>query len=264
MLNYKNMGKQVLIHINIYKRIALASALVTSMLLAQYGVARAAGAASLSFSPASTEASAGNNLALRVHLNTGGEAVNVVQANISYPLSLFDPTKSHVSCVSPFSTAAQQIVNASQDGSKGLIKLACAVAIGGNVGATPFTGEADIATISLHVKGDAPSIHDSSMLKFLTGNNGGTSTGSSGVARASDSSNILGNTLAANVTIDSANQTYSKADLNNDKEINVEDLSIVISNYGFPASRASNPKADINGDHKVDLVDFSILLSNQQ
>jgi hypothetical protein len=135
--------------------------------------------------------------------------------------------------------------------------------VSSGVGAPPFTGDSDVATISLRVKDDAPSVHDSGMLKFLTGISSTRANSYSGVARASDSSNILGNTSTANISIEPKNHTYSNADINNDKEINAVDLSIVISNFGLASSKASNPKADINGNHSVDIVDFSILLSNQ-
>ena len=44
------------------------------------------------------------------------------------------------------------------------------------------------------------------------------------------------------------------SDLNSDGDINLADLSILLSNWGIP----ENPQADINKDSKVDIADFSI------
>jgi hypothetical protein len=46
-------------------------------------------------------------------------------------------------------------------------------------------------------------------------------------------------------------------DLNNDNTVNIQDLSILLSNYG-----TTNATADINGDGTVNILDMSILLSN--
>src|SRR5579884_3506584 len=46
-------------------------------------------------------------------------------------------------------------------------------------------------------------------------------------------------------------------DLNGDNVVNVNDLSIILSDYG-----TTNSAADINGDGTVDVLDMSILLSH--
>jgi hypothetical protein len=46
-------------------------------------------------------------------------------------------------------------------------------------------------------------------------------------------------------------------DLNNDNTVNIQDLSILLSDYG-----TSNTAADINGDGTVDILDMSLLLSH--
>lgn len=46
-------------------------------------------------------------------------------------------------------------------------------------------------------------------------------------------------------------------DLNNDNAVNIQDLSILLSNYG-----TTNAAADINGDGIVSILDLSVLLSN--
>jgi hypothetical protein len=67
--------------------------------------------ASLNFSPSQNEARAGKVLNIKVTLNTGGQAVNAVQADISYPLSIFDPNKSKVNCIEAFPTRATDSKN---------------------------------------------------------------------------------------------------------------------------------------------------------
>jgi len=51
--------------------------------------------------------------------------------------------------------------------------------------------------------------------------------------------------------------TAKTGDLNNDGQVNVLDLSILLSNYG-----SSNQAADINKDGTVNILDLSILLTN--
>jgi hypothetical protein len=226
-------------------------------------VANAAGAASLSLSPANINVGADKNAIVKVHLSTGNEAINVVQADVSYPLSIFDPSKSKVTCGTSFPTVAQSIVNAKLDNSTGLVKVACGVAAT-NGSAPPFNGEADVATIVLHVRSFAPSIHNAKMLQIVTDSDLSDGVNNySGVARAADSSNILGAAGAADVTITSKNNTYSISDINNDKEVNAQDISLFITNFGLKDSKVTNPKADLNHDHVVDIVDLSIMLSNQ-
>jgi|GEM_PF-5116305 len=240
----------------------LLGCLLGCLIFSQVGMASATGPASLSFAPATASVDAEKNLVIKVHLNSGGQAVNVVQADISYPLNIFDPAKSKAVCSNPFPTAAEQTVkNTINDNGtqKGLIKLACAVAVGDKTGAPPFIGDADIATMTLYVKQDALPTHDAEMLKFVTDSKNTYSA----VARASDSSNILGSTQPADVTINSKVQAYESGDINNDKVVDAKDLSIVVSNFGLPAAKASNAKADLNGDRIINAIDFSILLSKQ-
>jgi hypothetical protein len=258
------MKKQKINPLNFLTYIFLCVLVISSVMSVRTATVQAAEAASLSFSPHDSQIDAGKTLSVKVHLDTGGEAVNVIQADITYPLNIFDPAKSNVKCQKPFPTAAQQVVN-STIGSKGLIKAACAVAVNSTATTTPFKGEADVALINLKVRSSAPSLHDANMLAYVMNTNvgGGTSV-YSGVARASDSANILGNVQNAEISIKSKNNNYSAHDVNNDMEVNMEDLSLIVSNFGIPLSRAPNLKADVNGDHKIDIFDLSILLSSQQ
>lgn len=228
--------------------------------------ASAAGSASLSISPSKAEVWSGSDLIIKVHLNTGGEAVNAVQADISYPLDLFDPTKSSVKCNGSFPTEAQRVVNSSiniNGTKKGLVKAACGVAVTNNKVSPSFIGEADIVILKLHARSSAPSLQDPKMLEVVVDNNLEDGHNDySAVARASDSSNILGNAGSADITVNSRNNKYSALDLNKDKAINVQDLSILINNFGLSGSKINPSKADINNDHVVNAIDLSFILSS--
>jgi hypothetical protein len=226
-------------------------------------LASATGGAFLSLSPSVAEVTAGKDLTVAVHLNTGGENVNAVQADISYPLEFIDPAQSKAQCIKAFPTQAQSILNATFDNQgyrAGLIKIACAVAADNDSGAVPFKGEVDVATIKLHIRSNAPYIHNAKMLNFIVDQNKGNY---SAVARAEDSSNILSNTSSADVTITSTNKRFSRLDINNDTSIDTQDLSILINSFNLKASELKNPKVDINKDKIVNCIDLSILLSNQ-
>jgi hypothetical protein len=224
--------------------------------------AMAAESAQLSFSPGQAEVRAGKDLNIKVHINTGDQAVNVVQADVSYPLSLFDPAKSKVYCSKTFPTSAQHVVNGTinvNGSSKGLIKIACAVPVNGGTAVLPFSGEADIATISLRARPNAPSVHDNKMLEFVVDQDLSDGHNNySAVARASDSKNILGSTSAANIILNSQSNTYRKIDVNQDTRIDKNDIAKLITDFGKKGS-----SADINNDRIVNCTDLSILLSSQ-
>jgi hypothetical protein len=224
--------------------------------------AKAESLTTLSFTPSKNVVKANKDLKLAVHLNTGGQTVNAVQADVSYPLNLFDPAKSKVHCSKAFPTQAENKVNGTINiggSSKGLIKVACAVPVNGGAAVVPFAGETDIATITLHARSAAPSVHDYKMLEFVIDKDISDGRNNySAVARASDSTNILGNVGTADITVTSQNNSYSKLDINKDTTIDSKDLSTLISNFG-----KNNSSADINDDHLVDCTDLSILLSSQ-
>jgi len=54
--------------------------------------------------------------------------------------------------------------------------------------------------------------------------------------------------------------SYAVGDINRDGKVDLNDLSILIANWGIP----KNPNADLNGDGIVDTKDLSILLSKLQ
>jgi hypothetical protein len=227
--------------------------------------ANAAGPASLSLSPNNSGAKAGSDLIIKVHLNTGGQSVNAVQADITYPLSIFYPSKSSAKCANQFSTKAQNAVNGTINvgGTKmGLAKIACAVTLNGNE-AAPFSGESDIAVLKLHVRATSPPIHSDKMLSILVDNDLSDGHNNySQVARASDSANVLGSVSPAAVTISTGSKSFKGFDVNNDNVLDSGDINILVNRYGKSPSNQAYAKADINGDHKINAIDLSILLSN--
>jgi hypothetical protein len=56
--------------------------------------------------------------------------------------------------------------------------------------------------------------------------------------------------------------TPKTGDLNADSQVNIFDLSILLSNYGKTKAQASNPACDLNNDSTINIFDLSILLSN--
>jgi len=235
------------------KYILLNAAIFAVILTASQLLVSASGMASLTFSPGTLEAAPGKDLVIKVHLNTGGEAVNALQADIAYPLALFDPAKSKAICGKTFPTVAQQKVNAEiqTDGSnKGMILLACGVEVNGDTPTKPFKGEADVATLILRVRESVPTIRDSKMLSYVIDDDLSDGRNNySSVARASDSSNVLALAGSADVTLGEGR--------NND----ILDLSILLSNYGRTANNWTDSKADLNNDGVINLIDLSILLS---
>jgi endoglucanase len=53
-----------------------------------------------------------------------------------------------------------------------------------------------------------------------------------------------------------------RADINADNKVDIQDLSLLLTNFNKTTAESSTPKADINGDGKVTITDLSILLTN--
>jgi hypothetical protein len=53
-----------------------------------------------------------------------------------------------------------------------------------------------------------------------------------------------------------------KGDINGDGTVSINDMSILLSNYGKTTSSSTNSNADINADGIINVLDMSILLSN--
>jgi hypothetical protein len=51
------------------------------------------------------------------------------------------------------------------------------------------------------------------------------------------------------------------ADINCDGLVNIQDVTVVLSNFGKPASQATDPRADSSGNGSVDIPDLTVVLS---
>ena len=228
---------------------------------------QAAQAASLSLSPNVASVRADEDLIIKVHINTAGEAVNVVQADVSYPTNLFDPAKSKVSCSSSFPLQAESTVNSSikTDGiKKRLIKAACGISVSSSTAIVPFSGETDVATIVLHARPNIPSLRGPQMLQIVVDKDLTDGRNDySAIARASDSANILATVTSADITVNSKHNSFSQVDLNNDKMVDMNDISMLVKSFGQKNKGTNLNKADLNSNHVIDIEDLSILLSNQ-
>jgi hypothetical protein len=198
------------------------------------GKAQAA-SSSLSLSSASQTVTQGQNLVIVIKVDTGGDPVNVVQANLSYSTALFDTVT--ISNSSSFGIVAENVA------SGGTIRIARGTF-------TPVTGIADVATITLHTAASG-----SAALNFMPG---------SLVVRSTDNLNILSTNPGATYTINGSSTTPpppppspKQGDLNNDNNVDIYDLSILLSHYGLTSSTG-----DVNSDGTVNIFDLSILLSN--
>lgn len=191
---------------------------------------------SLSLSSAAQTITQGQNLVVTIKVNTGGDPVNVVQANLTYPTAIFDTAT--ISNSTSFSIVAENTA------SGGTIKI-------GRGTFTPVTGTADVATITLHASGSG-----TAALNFAPG---------SLVVRSTDNVNTLATSSGGTYTVSSSSSspppapppTTQPADLNKDGVVNIFDLSILLSGYG-----SNSTTGDLNSDGTVNVFDLSILLSS--
>jgi parallel beta-helix repeat protein len=51
------------------------------------------------------------------------------------------------------------------------------------------------------------------------------------------------------------------ADINCDGSVNIQDVTVVLSNFGKPVAQASDPRADTSGNGTVDIPDMTVVLS---
>lgn len=132
-----------------------------------------AGSAALYLSPGSARMSQGHTIWLAIHVNSGGDAINGVQANLSYNPAAFDFVAISTSS-SAFSIGAQA------SGGGGSIQIA-------RGSLSDLTGDNIVASVGLRAKLDA----GSSEVDFA---------GGSQVVRSSDNAGILGGTAPATLS----------------------------------------------------------------
>lgn len=156
-------------------------------------------ASSLSLSPASGNFAAGSTMKVNVYLNTGGENINAVQANVSYPTD-------KLQFLSVSTGGSALTIFAEKYATGGVVRLA---------GGTPspgFTGNkliasisfkvlADTGTAALSFTGESAALRDSDNNNTLSGKSTGTYT--LGKASAVPTQGASGNVSSGSKTVDS-------------------------------------------------------------
>jgi hypothetical protein len=158
-------------HFQFASAVAVALAVVV---LGYYAIGSfAAGAASLYLNPASGTYTTGQVVSVQIMVNTGGQPVNAVQADFTYPAS-----KLQFSSID--GTGSVMSIDASSTGGNGSVSIAR-----GNTSA--YTGTGLLATVRFTAlaSGSAP-------LTF---------SASSAVVRSTDNTNVLGTMTGANYTL---------------------------------------------------------------
>jgi hypothetical protein len=145
--------------------------------LGYYVATSLAASASMYLTPASGTYAAGSTLTVTVRINTGGDNVNAVQADLTYPTS-------KLTFQSVDATASAFDISAPTSGGNGAVSIAR-----GKIG--NVTGDAEVAKVKFTVLNSAGSA-------AITVNS------SSVVARSSDSTNILVNRTGGTYTIPAA------------------------------------------------------------
>jgi hypothetical protein len=192
--------------------------------------------ASLSLSPASQTVNASDTVTIIIKVDTGGDPVNAVQANLTYPTAIFDS-------VAITSTPSFDVIAENTAGS-GTIKVARGAT-------TPVNGVVDVATLTLHAVGSG-----TQAINFA---------GGSMIVRSTDNVNILATTAGGSYTVTApapptpppSSTCSKKGDYNCDGRVNALDLGTVLANYGSVTSIG-----DINKDGKVNALDLGLILAN--
>jgi hypothetical protein len=151
--------------------IVLTGLLTIASVFTYANLVKAAGA-TLYLSPASGSVQAGSNISVGVRVNTGGETVNAVQANLSYPTDKFDFVSTTLSSDFQF--------NVENVGGSGSIRI-------GSGSLSGVTGDKLVGTVTFTAKGSG-----AGAVNFASG---------SAVTRSSDSTDILSGTTGGTYTV---------------------------------------------------------------
>jgi hypothetical protein len=156
-------------------QIATAAAVALAVTVLGYMVAGsfAAGPASLYLSPASGTYTTGQAVNVQIMVNTGGQSVNAIQADFTYPA-----TKLQFQSID--GTGSVMGIDASSTGGNGSVSIAR-----GNT--SPYTGTGLVATVHFTA--------------LAAGSAALTFSNSSAVVRSTDNTNILGTATGANYTL---------------------------------------------------------------
>lgn len=202
----------------------------------------------LSLSPSSSTITSGQDFSVQVRVNTNGQTINGVDAELSYPVNLIE-------VLSINDTNSNFEIKAEKTASNGVITLA----YGTN---TPKSGNLLVATINMRARGSGVANINFSSSSVVTSD---VSNGDVLNSRTNGSYTIVAPTNTPTLT-----PTPTKAptptptvapqrrgDMNLDGKVDVQDLSYLLSKW-----RTSDSTADINKDGRVNISDLSILLSN--
>ncbi len=215
------------------KKKLLVNILITTTLLTSFlgfVASPVQAAANFYLSPVSLTVNQNTNFSVEVLVNTGGDSVNAVQANLSY-----DAAKLEFVNISTTNSAFE--IEAENTGGAGTISL-------GRGTLTAKSGDLLIATITF---------------KALLGSGSATLSFSSGTEalRVSDNAVLTGTSAGGNYSFTTPPTQTKLGDLNDDGLVNIRDLSILLSRWRLSGVN----RADLNGDLEVNIRDLSILLS---
>ena len=200
----------------------------------------------LSLSPVSSNVTAGANFSVQVRVNTNGQTVNGVDAQLSYPtnrlevLSIDDNN-------SNFEHPAESTA------SNGTISLAYATS-------TPKTGNLLVATINFRALSAGTANVNFSANSEVISNISNSNVLNS---RTNGTYTIVAPTpIPTNTPVPTSTPTPTPVpqligDMNNDGKVDIQDLSYLLSRW-----RTNDSRADLNRDGTVNIRDVSILLSN--
>lgn len=196
----------------------------------------AARAATLSFSPSSGSYSQGSTLKVNVYANTGGDSINAVQANFTYPSNTLQFTS--------ISTGGSALtILAEKAASGGSVRIA-----GGNP--SPFSGSKYIASVFFKVLANS----GSATLSF---------TADSAVVRSSDNQNSLTGTSPATFRL-SPPSASTAAPTPSPAQAKITDIKVV----NLTKNTATITwKTDINSDSVVEYgltTSYGLLASSDQ
>ncbi len=213
----------------------------------------ASGSAVIALSPSSGTQIIGQSVTVKIYVDSGSTPINTVQTSISYPAARADVTSINYAGTN-FGVKAQENVGS------GVITIA-------RGSQTPVSGMAIIGEITFRVKSGPLPLTLSNGVAISSSTNQNLSVTHQNAIFAAvtptftptytpiPTRTIIVDPISPSITP----QSILSGDLNNDGLVNLNDLSILLSNFGTP-----NTTADINGDGKVNIFDLSLLLSNMR
>ena len=190
-------------------------------------------AATLSLSPATSTVTINDTFPVAIRVNTGGDPVIAVQANLTYDSSKLE-------CVSISNDGSAFGIEAQNFGAGGQVKIARGV----TGGQPPVTGDVLVATVTFKAKVSS----GSTTVNFTDG----CAVIKPAPRGSTDVVNILSGTTGGTYGFKSVGKI---GDLNGDGLVNIRDFGIFLGRWG-----TADPEADFNDDGIVNIRDFGIFL----